>query len=299
MKEKVLVTGGSGFIGYHTVEELIKQKCYDITIFDNLSTGKIENNFHPNQKVKFILGDLRNSSNVENAIKNQNYIIHLGASLSVPESMIKPELYQATNVQGTFNVLYYANKYNIKKVVLASTCAVAGNSYYGLSKKITEDMATWFTINYNLPTTCLRYVNVFGERQPFTGEGAVVPAFINSLLDNKNPIIHGTGEQTRDYIYVKDVAEANVHAMQNEFNGISYIATGQEISVNTLLAEIASIMNKQYVPIFKEKRKGDMMSVGHHYPDPFFNWKPKYTLREGLKNTIEYFKKERDNFNRF
>lgn len=289
MENKVLVTGGAGFIGWHTVERLI-EKGYEVTIFDNLSTGKTKNLFHLNDEVKFILGDLRIASDVEQAVKGQNYIIHLGASLSVPESMIKPELYQDVNVQGTFNVLYYAKKYNIKKVVLASTCAVEGDSYYGLTKKITEKMANWYTTTQNLPTVGLRYVNVYGERQRQEGaEGAVVPAFINTLLKYESPIIHGDGSQTRDYVYVKDVADANVHALESQFIGVSYVATSEETSVTTLLLTIADIMQRDVHPVHVARREGDMMSVGSHQPSLEFGWTTKYTLKQGLQNYIQNF----------
>lgn len=289
MNNNVLITGGAGFVGYHTVEKLI-EKGYEITIFDNLSTGKIRNIFHKDDEVKFIYGDLRIKEDVEKAIKNQDYIIHLGASLSVPESMINPVLYQEVNVQGTFNLLNYAKKYNIKKVVLASTCAVEGDSYYGLTKKITEEMANWFTTTQNLPTVCLRYVNVYGSRQRQEGaEGAVVPAFINTLLKNESPTIHGDGTQTRDYVYVKDVAEANVHALTYDFKGISYVATSEETSVNTLLLTISDIMKRDVHPIHVARREGDMMSVGSHKPSLEFGWITKYTLRQGLEEYIKNF----------
>jgi UDP-glucose 4-epimerase len=287
--EKVLVTGGAGFIGYHTVEKLIEQG-YDVTVFDNMSTGKMKNLFHKNAEVKFILGDLRNENEVENALKGMNYVIHLGASLSVPESMLKPELYQAVNVQGTFNVLYFAQKQGIKRIVLASTCAVEGDSFYGLSKLITEQIAHWFEVTHGLKTVCLRYVNVFGERQRQAGaEGAVVPAFINTLLKYESPIIHGDGSQTRDYVYVKDVADANVHALTCEYTGISYVATGEETSVITLLLNIADIMKRDIHPIHVARRDGDMMSVGCHLPNKKFGWISKYTLQQGLQNYINNF----------
>jgi len=291
-KEKVLVTGGAGFIGFHTTEKLI-EKGYEVTVFDNLSTGNIRNLFHKNADVKFILGDLRIVSDVENAVKDKDYIIHLGACLSVPESMTKPELYQDTNVQGTFNLLHSASKTNVKKVVLASSCAVEGDSYYGLSKKITEDIANWFIINSKLSTACLRYVNVYGERQAVVGEGAVVPAFINLLLNKESPIVHGNGLQTRDYIYVKDVADANVHAIENDFTGITYIATNSETSVLTLLRAIKTLMNVDIPHIYKPRREGDMMNVGIHYPKKEFKWEPQFTLEEGLKKTIEWLKNEK------
>jgi UDP-glucose 4-epimerase len=288
-KGKVLVTGGAGFIGYHTIEKLIEKK-YEVTIFDNLSTGKMINLFHKNQEVRFLLGDLRNKERLEEAIKGQDYVIHLGASLSVPESMIKPDLYQEVNVQGTFNVLYLAQKHGIKKVILASTCAIEGDSFYGLSKRITEDLAHWYEIAHGLKTVCLRYVNVYGERQRQEGaEGAVVPAFINMLLKNESPIIHGDGSQTRDYVYVKDVAEANVYSLETEFTGISYVATRGETSVNALLSAIATIMKKEVTPIHLPRREGDMMSVGCHYPCKELGWIPKYTLEDGLQNYISNF----------
>ena len=289
IKNKVLVTGGAGFVGYHTVELLI-EKGYEVTVLDNLSTGKIKNLFHKKQEIKFIGGDLRIPEDVERAVKGQDYIIHLGAVLSVPESMSNPAVYQEVNVQGTFNVLDFAHKHGIKRVVLASTCAVEGDSFYGLSKRITEEIAHWYGVIHGLETVCLRYVNVYGERQRQEGaEGAVVPAFINTLLKYESPTIHGDGSQTRDYVYVKDVAEANVHALTCEFKGISYVATSEETSVRTLLLTISDIMKRDVHPIHVARREGDMMSVGSHKPSLEFGWVTKYTLKQGLENYINNF----------
>lgn len=284
----VLVTGGSGFIGSHTVEKLGEQG-YTVIVLDDLSTG-----FKDNIKQfphKFVLGNINNRSILKQVFTKMgriSYVIHLGAKLSVPESMTNPALYQEVNVQGTYNILEYAHKYKANKVALASTCAVEGDSYYGLSKKITEDIANWFTVNYKLPTACLRYVNVYGPRQAEVGEGAVVPAFLKVLRDNVSPVIHGDGKQSRDFVYVKDVADANIHAMLSDFTGVTYVATGKETSIIDLLRITQNTLNVSMKPIiYKDRRAGDMMSVGIHLPEESFGWKAKYTMESGLKEMVE------------
>jgi UDP-glucose 4-epimerase len=285
-KYNVLVTGGAGFIGSHTVEKLAEMG-HNAIVLDDLSTGKKEN--LNGIKCKFVEGNINNRSilkHVFTKLGKVDYVIHLAAKLSVPESMTNPALYQEVNVQGTYNILTYAHKCRCKKVALASTCAVEGDSYYGLSKKITEDISNWFTVNYKLPVACLRYVNVYGERQALVGEGAVVPAFIDLVKSSKQAIVHGDGSQTRDYVNVKDVAEANIHAVLNDFTGITYVATGIETSVIDLLKKIQDIVGIKIDPIYKDRRAGDMMSVGKHYPKKEFGWTPKVTLEEGLRKMI-------------
>jgi len=119
----------------------------------------------------------------------------------------------------------------------------------------------------------------------------VVPAFIKVLLKKETPIIHGDGLQTRDFVYVKDVADANIHAMTSEFTGYSYIATGKETSILDLLKTLQALLEVYCATEFKPRREGDMMSVGYHYPDSKFGWEPKVALKEGLINTIEWLKK--------
>lgn len=294
-KGRVLVTGGAGFIGSHTTKKLLRLG-YDVIVLDDLSTGVLSNlnvditsDLHNTPPI-IIIGSINDMKLLEylfGECGHIDYVIHLGAKLSVPESMVNPELYQKVNVQGTYNLIQCAQKYGVKKMVLASTCAADGDSYYGLSKKITEDMAGWFTKCNGLNTTCLRYVNVYGPRQAAVGEGAVVPAFINILKEGASPIIHGDGKQSRDFVYVKDVADANIYAMLSDFVGISYVATGVETSIIDLLSIIQGLLGvKMPSIIYKERRDGDMMTVGSHYPEDEFGWIPKVSLREGLSEMI-------------
>ncbi len=289
--KKVLVTGGAGFIGSHIVDELLLLG-YEVTVLDNFVNGKIKNIY--GKGVKLYVGDIRNS--LPNKImKNVDYIIHQGALINVLESMYNPTEYCDVNVTGTLNILEQARKYNVKRVVLASSSAVENiSSPYGLTKSLCEQYAKLYHKIYGLETICLRYFNVYGERQSITGEGTVIPNFITKLLKKEQPIICGTGKQTRDFIYVKDVAKANILALNSPFplNPVYSIGTGNKTSIISLYKEIKGLLGINIDPVYNKARKGDILdSVAFPNREKAeLEWTSKVKLLEGLKRTIKWYK---------
>ena len=262
-QDKVLIIGGCGFVGSHTAEEAIKQG-FEVIILDNLSTGKLENIAHLDIK-KVHVGSITDYNTVLKAMEGCTYVIHLGAKISVPESSKFPFNYNDVNIKGTCNVLKACKELEIEKVIFASTSAVYGEqstpheetdvtnpmSIYGQTKLIAEKIIALSDVNY----TIFRYFNIFGERQCIDGgDGAVIPKFID-LYKNKIPFeIYGDGEQIRDFIYVKDVAKANIDAL-NIFNSDNKIINlgGHPISINTLISYFKGAKYN-----FVNQREGDI-----------------------------------------
>ncbi|MBP2031539.1 UDP-glucose 4-epimerase [Clostridium algifaecis] len=302
---KVLVTGGAGFIGSHIVDLLIKNN-YEVCIIDDLSHGNIDN---INSKAKFYKYNIK-SSNLINIFKIEKpeVIIHEAAKISVSDSIKYPIKDAETNIIGTLNVLEAARKTNIKKIIYSSSSAVFGKaeyfpidenhplntiSNYGVSKQASENYLKVYKELYGLNYIILRYSNVYGPRQKSSGESGVIPIFCMKILKDKSPFIYGDGNQTRDFIYVKDVARANLLSIQNNLSGIFNVSSNKSISINQLFKYISSILNKNISPIYKRKINGDIENSLISYKKIFneLGWKPKYTILEGLKETIEFYKK--------
>ena len=237
---KVLVTGGAGFIGSHIVEHF--QDHAEVRVLDNLCSGFKRN--LSGLRCKFIQGSILDRQLVRQAIKGVDYIFHLAAMISVPESMQKPVECAETNTIGTLVVLEEAARAKVKKLVLSSSAAIYGDnpvvpkietmlpepkSPYAISKLDGEFYCRMFAAEGRLQTACLRYFNVFGPRQnPRSQYAAAVPIFIDRALKNKPITIFGDGEQTRDFIYVQDVVAANVFfATQSPATGVFNVACGQ------------------------------------------------------------------------
>jgi UDP-glucose 4-epimerase len=306
---KVLVTGGAGFIGSHIATRLANNN--EVRIFDNFSTGRPENIDHlnDNPNVKIIREDIRNKTALENHMIDVDYVFHLAAVASVPESIAEPIKTNEINITGTLNILKTAHDLGIKKVVFSSSAAVYGDeptlpkvetmptlpmSPYAVTKIAGEDYLRVFYDNFELPTVSLRYFNVFGPRQdPRSNYATVVPKFIESVLSNKSPVIFGDGEQTRDFIFVEDIVEANIQAALNEnANGkIFNIAGGSGITVNKLAEMIIALSGNELTPHHEPERLGD---IKYSYADikkarNELNWEPKIEISEGLKTTFEFF----------
>ena len=238
----VIVTGGAGFIGSHIVDKLIHKK-HNVMVIDNLSTGKIEN---VNSKAVFVKKSiLDNLSNEFNEFKPEA-VFHLAAQVNLRVSLNQPFTDAQTNILGTVNVLESCRKHNVKKIIYSSSVAVYGEpeelpvnekhttytvSPYGTSKLCAEKYMELYKKTYGLENTILRYSNVYGPRQNTLGEAGVITIFINNLLANKKCNIFGTGSQTRDFVYVADVAEANLLALEKS-NGIINIGTQTQTDVN-------------------------------------------------------------------
>jgi UDP-glucose 4-epimerase len=251
--KNIIVTGGAGFIGSNLVDKLI-ERGYNVTILDNLSTGKQEN---INKKSKLINLDIANCGIdvLISEFKSNEYIFHLAAKTSVQESIELPYLYNNVNVNGTLNILEAARESKtIKKVIFSSSSAIYGNnstmplvenlipspiSPYSLNKIIGEQYCKLYSEMYNLDTVCLRYFNVFGFRQPINNSSYcnVIGKFISQTKGNKKLMINNDGEQTRDFVHIEDVANANIMAMEfpNNLNGECFnVGTGIGTSVNQI-----------------------------------------------------------------
>lgn len=305
---KYVVTGGAGFIGSHIVEELVK-RGEDVKIIDDLSTGSKANIKPFLGKALFVEDTVTNFSMLKKELVDYDYVIHQAADVSVQASLDDPVGTAKTNVLGTVNVLKAAKDAAVKRVVLASSCAVYGDqpsavsenspakpvSPYAVSKLCAESFARLFAEAYGLETVCLRYFNVFGPRQnPSSEYAAVIPKFIKLIKGRRRPEIFGDGFQTRDFVYVSNVVDANLLACSKPgVSGKVYnIGTGISTDINTLVKHINKSLGKEAEPKYLEKRTGDIMSskanIGAARQELVYF--PKIDLVEGLKRTVESFK---------
>ncbi|MEK6982276.1 MAG: SDR family NAD(P)-dependent oxidoreductase [Candidatus Micrarchaeota archaeon] len=304
MNKRILVTGGAGFVGSHICEQLVSKE-YKVVILDDFSTGTMDNIRHIKNKIEIIEGGITFIEDVEKALSGVDYVIHEAAIVSVADSIKDPEKCYEINVEGTKNVLNLCAEKKIKKVVLASSAAVYGDSTppiketeqtkpispYGISKLMNEQTASWFSTKYNLPTICLRYFNIYGPRQdPGSSYAGVISKFIDCVKNDKNPIIFGDGSQTRDFIYVKDVARATILAMESNLSNVNLnIATGKQTSINTLFSTIKKILHSDINPKNENERIGD---IKYSYADvnmakELLKFKAEYNLEQGLKEMLE------------
>lgn len=274
----ILVTGGSGFIGSHLAEKLVDLGA-NVTILDNLQKGKLENLSNIFNKINFINGDITNFNICLEATKNQNIVFHLAAFVSVSESMEQPIECNKINIQGTLNLLEASRINNVNKFIFSSSSAVYGNknetcneddeckptSVYGYSKFIGEILCKQYSELFGLKTICLRYFNVYGQRQDPNGQYAgVIAKFSDSMKNNKSIIIYGNGKQTRDFIAVEKVVEANLKLAMlpiDKFNGqFVNIASGKSITLLELIENLkADFPNYNLKPIFAPERSGDIL----------------------------------------
>ncbi|MFC1897610.1 SDR family oxidoreductase [Chloroflexota bacterium] len=303
-RKKVIVTGGAGFIGSHLVERLVSQN-YFVAIVDNLSTGKLKNIEHllNNKNVHFIKADICDLSFLQDIFQGASYVFHQAAIPSVSRSIENPLVFHEVNTTGTLKVLLAARDNGISKVVYASSSSVYGDtpslpksedillhpqSPYAITKLASEHYCRVFEQVYNLSTVCLRYFNVYGIRQdPNSEYSAVIPKFINRVSHGKPPIIFGDGEQTRDFTFVEDVVNANIQAAESEITGIFNIAKGESISLKQLAKMIISLIGVDVESIYADARPGDikhsLAAISHAR---LFNYKPKWSLEAGLRETI-------------
>ena len=305
---KAVVTGGAGFIGSHIAEELIK-RGYQVTIIDNLSTGKLSNieSILRSRNAEFVQGSMIDLPALHNLFSGADYVFHQAAMPSVPRSIRNPKASHNANATGTLNVLLAARDKDVKKVVYASSSSVYGDtptlpkvedmtpnplSPYAISKLTAEYYCRVFHEIYGLQTVSLRYFNVYGPRQdPDSPYAAVIPLFINLALAGKSPVIFGDGKQSRDFTFVKDVAEANILAAECEATGIFNIGNSQRVTINHLVRLILKLIrNRSIKPIYRDTRAGDIIhSLADITKAKAFGYNPRYSLEEGLKETINSF----------
>lgn len=305
---EVVITGGAGFIGSNLAERLASNGC-SVRIIDDLSTGRLVN-VDPllrEGKVSLVQGSILDRSLLRKAFNGADYVLHQAALPSVTRSVKDPLSTNEVNVDGTLNVLMEARDAHVKKVVMASSSSVYGDtpvlpkredmtpnprSPYAISKLAGEHYCRVFSELYGLSTVCLRYFNVFGPRQdPRSDYAAVIPRFITSVLEGRPPMIHGDGSQTRDFTFVQDVVSANILAMGSDVEGAFNIAGGRQTSVEELARAIIRTMGADVEPVKGPCRPGDVLhSVANvSAARDAFGYRPEHSLEEGLEVTIRWF----------
>ncbi len=300
-----LLTGGAGFIGSNIAEELIT-RGESVRILDNFSTGKRENLRNIENQIELIEGDIRNYDTVQKAIRGIDIVIHQAALPSVPRSIDDPITSNDVNINGTLNMLNASKEAKVKRFVFASSSAIYGDnpvlpkreemlpeplSPYAVNKLTGESYCKVYSKVYGLHTVSLRYFNVFGPRQdPNSQYSAVIPKFLKLMKEGKQPVINGDGTQTRDFIHVSNVVEANIIAATADCEPglVLNCACGEIIDLITLVKEINRLLNKNIEPIFGSSVPGD---IKHSYADiskitEKLGWTPMLTFRQGLQNLI-------------
>lgn len=303
---KVIITGGAGFIGSHIAEYWCARNA-EVIVIDNLRTGFKENISHLN--VKLINQSITELSEIEKIFEGVDYIFNLAALVSVPESIEKPHECIDINVKGLLKLLELAKKYKIKKLVHSSSAAVYGDepeqpkkishkpmpkTPYGITKLDGEYYCQMYSEQFGVPAVSLRYFNVFGPRQnPKSQYAAAIPIFVNNALQNKDITIYGDGNQTRDFIFVKDVVRANILAAESNISkGVFNAATENTVTIKETAQKIIELTNSKSKIIFAEERAGDIKHSQAEITETRIQlgFKPEFSFEDGLKETINYFK---------
>jgi UDP-N-acetylglucosamine 4-epimerase len=314
---KILVTGGAGFIGANLVQHLLQQPDVEkIRVFDNLATGALKNieEFETNRKFQFVQGDIRDYDSCLLACDGIDLISHQAALGSVPRSINDPLTTNNVNITGTLNIFTAAKEKKIKRIVYAASSSTYGDhsglpkvedkignplSPYAVTKYVNELYATVFANVYGMELIGLRYFNVFGPKQnPQGAYAAVIPLFINAVLNNEPPLINGDGEHSRDFTFVENAVQANTLALftqkKEAINQVYNIAYGTRTSLNEVFEMIKEIAGSDLAPKYGPERKGD---VKHSLADiskakELLDYDPKFDIREGMKKAFEWYRKQ-------
>lgn len=310
MPNHYLVTGGAGFIGSHIAEKLILNG-HKVRVFDNLSTGRIENLDPVEKKIDFIQEDIRDMDRLVQAMSGIDMVFHHAALPSVPRSIEEPRDCHEVNITGTLNVLLAARQAGVQRVIYAGSSSAYGDtpvlpkkedmtpsplSPYALAKLTGEYYCRVFSSVYGLETITLRYFNVFGPRQnPESQYAAVIPKFIQAVLNGEQPAVFGDGGQTRDFTYVGNVADANILAALAEktSGNVVNVAAHIQISLNQLLNTLENISGRKIHPRYEPPRPGD---VRHSFADisrarQLLGYSPAVSFEEGLMLTMRWMQK--------
>lgn len=304
---KCLVTGGAGFIGSHLVHGLLK-RGHEVRVLDNFSTGKKQHVEH--LPIDLVQGDIRDDKDVSKSMRGIKYVFHLAALGSVARSIEDPMSTHEVNETGTLRVLDAALKAKAKRVVFASSSSIYGNapampkresakpapmSPYAVSKLTGEYYCNVFWNAYELETVCLRYFNVFGPRQdPASEYAAVIPKFIDAVLNGERPVIFGDGTQSRDFTYVANVAEATILAAvtPKAAGQICNVACGERWSLLELVKLLEQILDARIRPVFRDPRVGDVMhsQAAIVRAQRVLDYAPRISFQRGLRETVEWFR---------
>jgi len=308
-----VVTGGAGFIGSHLTEYLVNHNAKRVVVFDDLSTGNIDNikPFEKHKGFEFIQGSICDKATCEKVFKGIDYVLHEAALCSVPRSVANPIATHEVNVTGFLNVLVAARDAGVKRLVYASSSSVYGDSKslpkretdlpiplspYAVSKYSNELYASVFTRNYGMSLIGLRYFNIFGPRQnPFGPYAAAIPLFITALMQNKPPVIYGDGSQTRDFTFVENVVQANIKALfapDNASGNAFNVATGGQTTVNELFHILKNFAGSSLSPSYQPTRLGDVKDskAAIDKAKELLGFAPEVDFKHGIETTWKWFK---------
>ena len=308
---KILVTGGAGFIGSHLLQLLQGQQGVEVVVYDNLSSGRGE---HVPKGIRLVEGDVRDAEGLAHLFASEGFdsVVHLAAQTMVPYSLSHPEEDCQINLLGLINILECCRKYAVKHIVFSSSAAVYGDnlniplheeekpmptSAYGITKMASEHYLRMYHDLYGLNTTVLRFANVYGERQGAGGEGGVVSIFCKLLAAGQGVTVFGNGEQTRDFVYAGDIAEALWRGSQLEGHHVINISTQKETSVNQLLAAFKQAVGREFPVKYAPIREGDIFRsvLANGRCVELLGFCPAMNLQEGVARTYaDYLQKNGD-----
>jgi UDP-glucose 4-epimerase len=304
---RVLVSGGAGFIGSHTVDALAARGGHEIAIIDNLAAGKRD---QVNPRARFYQADLRDASAVRDVIDRERpeVLVHLAAQMDVRRSVADPAFDAQVNLVGFLNLMEAGREHGLRRVVFSSTGgAIYGEqecfpcdeehpqrpvSPYGIAKLATEKYLFFYRAQYGIDYVALRYANVYGPRQDPHGEAGVVAIFCGRILEGRPVTIYGDGGQTRDYVYVADVVRANVAALESTVSGAFNVGTGVETSVNQLYDALARNAGTSRAAEFGPPRAGEQRRsvILPERAARELGWRPQVELSDGLAQTLRFFR---------
>ena len=304
----IMITGGAGFIGSHIVDAFV-QAGHNVCIVDDLSTGHADN-IHPDAKLHTV--DIRDRDALETVFQEERpeIISHQAAKANVRESMEKPCLYAQVNVMGSLNLLQLSTQYGVQKIIYASTGgAVYGEPEYlpadeshpvnpldpyGASKHFVEHYLYIYRKHFDLDYTVLRYPNVYGPRQDPNGEAGVVAIWTDRMLKNEMAIVNGSGEQERDFVYVGDIAQANVLAVNEGGGEIVNLGSGIGTSINELFEVLKESTGYEQEAVYGSAKQGEVFRIfiTKEKAQRVLGWEPRVPLEEGLERTVAYFREQ-------